>query len=61
MTEGDSAWTFQLLQPTPGVAPPAQIVGSANVVLMLADVVGNLQTLNCKFAPHVDAHKIAKP
>lgn len=61
VTDGASAWTFQLLQPTPGVAPPAQIVGSANVVLMLADVVGNLQTLNCKFAPHVDAHKIAKP
>jgi hypothetical protein len=61
VTDGGSAWTFQLLQPTAGEAPPAQIVGSADVVLMLADALGNLQTLNCKFAPHVDAHKIAKP
>jgi len=61
VTDGGSAWTFQLLQPTAGEAPPAQIVGSADVVLKLADQLGNIQTLNCKFAPHVDAHKIAKP
>ena len=61
VTMGDQAWTFQLLQPTPGKAPPSQIVGTANVVLMLADVLGNLQTLNCKFAANVNAHKIAKP
>ena len=61
MTDGDSPWTFQLLQPTAGQAPPAQILGSADVVLKLADNNGNLQTFDCRFAPHVDAHKVAKP
>lgn len=61
-TGADSPWTFQLLQPTAGKAPPAQILGSADVVLTLQDsTTGILQNINCKFAPHVDAHKIAKP
>lgn len=60
-TTGDSPWTFELLQPVAGQAPTAKIVGSADVVLMLADVVGNLQTVNCKFTPQVHAYKIAKP
>lgn len=60
-TDGNSPWTFKLLQPVAGQAPTAEIVGGADVVLMLADIVGNLQTLDCKFTPQVRAHKIAKP
>jgi len=60
-TNSDSPWTFKLLQPVAGQAPTAEIAGTADVVLMLANALGAIETNNCKFAAQVSAHKVAKP
>ena len=55
-------WTFKLLAPVTGQAPAAQIIGTADAAVTLADSNGNLQKLTaCTFAAHIDLHKIAKP
>jgi hypothetical protein len=61
LTPGPEQLSFQLLAPEKGKAPTAQIVGAADVIMMLISN-GALTTFPpCTFSAQVKLHKIAKP
>jgi hypothetical protein len=55
-------WSFSLLQPVKGMAPKAQIAGTAGATVSVPDSNGNINPLTpCIFVAQVNLHKLAQP